>query len=182
MTFSNQMRTPIERDSEGYARVLDETANGSKAVPVVFVVKDSDTFGYGSEGDPDATISNGIKKPVETDAHGARNVVDEDIDGVKAIPLVQVTKNAEGKFEYKPLEQGGDVTWEDVQDKPSTFAPSDHAHEVGDITGLQTTLNEKLTANKAAAQSDSNAEDIETLVSDYNELLGKLRAAGILAE
>lgn len=34
--------------------------------------------------------------------------------------------------------------------------------------------------NKAAAQADSTAEDVEGLVADFNSLLAKLRTAGIL--
>lgn len=34
---------------------------------------------------------------------------------------------------------------------------------------------------QAPAQSSSTATDVEDLVSDFNELLGRLRASGILA-
>ncbi|MFB0847337.1 head fiber protein [Paenibacillus oleatilyticus] len=39
----------------------------------------------------------------------------------------------------------------------------------------------KLTATKAAAQANSTATDVAGLVSDFNALLAKLRAAGIMA-
>ncbi|WP_260506942.1 head fiber protein [Brevibacillus brevis] len=41
-------------------------------------------------------------------------------------------------------------------------------------------LNKKLTATKAAAQADSIATDVAGLVADFNALLAKLRAAGIM--
>ena len=31
-------------------------------------------------------------------------------------------------------------TWGDVSGKPSTFAPADHEHEIADVTGLQSAL------------------------------------------
>ena len=45
---------------------------------------------------------------------------------------------------------------------------------------VQTALNAKLTANKAATQANSVAADTATLVTDFNALLNKLKAAGIM--
>lgn len=39
----------------------------------------------------------------------------------------------------------------------------------------------KVIANKAAAQVNSVAVDVPTLVADFNALLTKLRAAGVMA-
>lgn len=50
------------------------------------------------------------------------------------------------------------------------------------ISNLTADLAAKLTATQAAAQADSVAEDITTLVADFNALLAKLRAAGIMGE
>lgn len=49
--------------------------------------------------------------------------------------------------------------------------------------GTDTTksLHGKLTAKKAAAQADSTATDVAGIVTDFNELLAKLRAAGIMS-
>jgi len=68
--------------------------------------------------------------------------------------------------------------WAGITDKPTTFPPSAHTHAIADVTNLQTTLNSKLTATQAAAQADSDGTDLTT---DFNALLAKLRAAGILA-
>jgi len=91
------------------------------------------------------------------------------------------------------------VAWADVSDKPTTFTPASHQHNASDInagtlsadrvptlaqskiTNLTTDLASKLTATQAVAQSDSTAEDIETLVEDFNTLLQNLRDAGIIA-
>lgn len=47
----------------------------------------------------------------------------------------------------------------------------------GDIS---TQLSAKLTATKAATQADSVAATLPALVTDFNALLAKLKAAGIM--
>ncbi|WP_413091831.1 head fiber protein [Terribacillus sp. 179-K 1B1 HS] len=85
----------------------------------------------------------------------------------------------------KSLESAGgaevSVAWADVKNKPSTFPPATHTHAIADITNLQTTLNDKLTASKAATQADSTAADVAGLVADFNALLAKLKDAGIMS-
>ncbi|MDI6617881.1 MAG: hypothetical protein QME45_04275 [Clostridiales bacterium] len=73
------------------------------------------------------------------------------------------------------------VAWANVSGKPSTFAPSAHTHVMANITDLAAVLNAKLTATKAATQADSTATDIAGLVADFNALLAKLKAAGLMA-
>lgn len=48
-------------------------------------------------------------------------------------------------------------------------------------SGLAVTAAGEISTTPAAAQSDSEAEALETLVSDFNSLLSKLRNAGIIA-
>lgn len=43
-------------------------------------------------------------------------------------------------------DSGGDVAWSDVTGKPATFPPSQHTHEIADVTGLQEALDEPITA------------------------------------
>lgn len=74
-----------------------------------------------------------------------------------------------------------EVAWADVENKPSTFPPSAHTHAIADVTNLQTTLNGKLTASKAATQANSTATDVAGLVTDFNALLAKLKAAGLMS-
>ena len=38
------------------------------------------------------------------------------------------------------------LSWDDITNKPSTFTPSAHTHEISDVTNLQTTLNGKAPA------------------------------------
>lgn len=89
-------------------------------------------------------------------------------------------------------------TWAQVTDKPSTFAPAAHEHPFTEITGtatagqiptlaiskisgLQDELDAKLEASQGAAVADSVAEDVATLVADFNALLANLRTAGVIA-
>lgn len=45
------------------------------------------------------------------------------------------------------------------------------------VTGLPSTSNEKM-----ANQSDSTAETVEDLVTDFNDLLSKLKASGYMSD
>lgn len=64
----------------------------------------------------------------------------------------------------------------------TAYAPVSHTHAVGDVSGLQTALDAKLTASQATAVADSAAApDVGTLEAKVNELLAALRAAGIMA-
>jgi len=54
--------------------------------------------------------------------------------------------------------------------------------EIGtNIQSLQTDV-ENLQNRVAAYQADSTAADVATIVADFNALLAKLRAAGLMAE
>lgn len=92
---------------------------------------------------------------------------------IKLGDIVQDLQSASGA----PTE----VDWADVENKPSTFPPSAHTHPISDVTNLQTTLNGKLTASKAATQANSTATDVAGLVADFNALLAKLKAAGLMS-
>ena len=47
-------------------------------------------------------------------------------------------------------------------------------------TATQNTISGKLTATKAATQANSTATDVAGLVTDFNALLAKLKAAGLM--
>lgn len=89
-----------------------------------------------------STINNEMKSPIEHDQRGVSAVVDEAIDGSKAIPVVLVTKNEDGEFEYIGG-GGGPVDWESIENKPEEFPPEPHIHEIAQVTGLQAALDEK---------------------------------------
>lgn len=46
------------------------------------------------------SVNNRMRQHIESDSRGVPAVVDEDVVGTKAIPMVLVSKNADGKFEY----------------------------------------------------------------------------------
>lgn len=117
------MTRPIEEDLRGVYAVVDEAANGTKAIPVVFVQKTADgSFGYGSSPASGASVKNKMAQPIETDAEGNAEIIDEDIDGTKAIPLVPVTKDENGRFVYAKLNEG-DVEIPDGSVTTAKFAP-----------------------------------------------------------
>lgn len=86
-----------------------------------------------------------------------------DLDYIKVLK-----QNANNKY---LLNNGGSITvaWADITGKPTTFTPPVATEAtIGGVKMVET-------------QADSAATDIETLVSDFNSLLAKLKAAGIMA-
>jgi hypothetical protein len=61
-------------------------------------------------------IDNKISTPISVDSRGVSAVIDEDIDGVKAIPHVLVTKDESGKFVYASLGGSSSVTSDEITD------------------------------------------------------------------
>lgn len=49
---------------------------------------------------------------------------------------------------------GGPVAWDDVTSKPATFPPSPHGHVIGDVTGLQASLDGKQAAGTYVVPAD----------------------------
>lgn len=78
------------------------------------------------------------------------------------------------------IEDIPDSTWENIQNKPDTFTPSEHNHTIGDITGLQNELNSKETPSGAQAkanQAEQNAKnytDSELVAHAKNATLNQL--------
>lgn len=71
---------------------------------------------------------------------------------------------------------GGSVTsidWSNVTNKPSTFAPSAHTHNISDINNLQSTLGSLSTADSQNANnisSHANNSSVHISASDRNKL------------
>ena len=74
------------------------------------------------------------------------------------------------------LEQGGE-RWV----IGGTLEMSDGTHIILGAETLKAILDAKLTAQTAALQADSTASDVAGLVTDFNALLAKLIAAGLMA-
>ncbi len=62
-----------------------------------------------------------------------------------------------------------------------TLEMSDGTHIILGAETLNAILDDKLTAQTAALQVDSTAVDVAGLVTDFNALLAKLIAAGLMA-
>lgn len=205
--LNNKMKYPIETDSEGMAMVVDEDSAGQKAIPIVFVAKESDgKFRHSNNPDVTKPINNKMKTDIEEDTRGKKEVVDEDVNGVKAIPFTLVKKDENGKFVYTKFAESADLsnyytksqadskfidsteltnslgdyyTKTEVDSMVSSKADSENVYTKSEVDSK---LAAKLSASQAEAQADSSAEDVAGLVADFNTLLAKLRAAGIMAE
>ncbi len=187
--------------------VVDEDSAGQKAIPIVFVAKESDgKFRHSNNPDVTKPINNKMKTDIEEDTRGKKEVVDEDVNGVKAIPFTLVKKDESGKFVYTKFAESADLsnyytkseadskfidatelenslgnyyTKTEVDSKVSSKADSENVYTKSEVDSK---LAAKLSASQAEAQADSSAEDVAGLVADFNALLAKLRAAGIMAE
>ena len=62
---------------------------------------------------------------------------------------------------------GGPVTWDNIQGKPSEFTPSTHTHEIGEINGLQDRLDEVF------QQVSSGKSLLETAVTAKGSVVDK---------
>ena len=102
----NRMKKRIETDPRGYSAVVDEDSRGTKAIPAVIVTKGANGFTYG--GTPVGDVTNRMNKAIESDTAGHAQVVDEDINGIKAVPLVIVEKDENGAFVYGSISGGGE--------------------------------------------------------------------------
>ncbi len=93
-----------------------------------YYVTDEERFAVG-------TGSSGFVEPVMPgDLAGvATSGSYDDLDDKPTIPATA------GDVGARPA---GDVPWGEVSGKPSTFPPSTHAHTIGDVTGLQTALDD----------------------------------------
>jgi hypothetical protein len=85
---------------------------------------------------------------------------------------------------------GGDagpatVAWVDVTDKPATYPPTigttATTAKAGNYTPPNASTGVRGLVLQAATQAASTATDVPGLVADFNTLLAKLKAAGIVA-
>lgn len=124
-----------------------------------------------------STINNEMKSPIEHDQRGVSAVVDEAIDGSKAIPVVLVTKNEDGEFEYIGGGGGGPVDWGSIENKPEEFPPEPHIHEIEQVTGLQEELD-----GKAPTSHTHTIEQVTGLQAELDEKTAKPTAIEPIAD
>lgn len=117
-----------------------------------------------------------IIEVVEADAIARNEVFSKDIlitfyNDTSKIKLAD-GKTAFNSLSYIKGNAKGDVGLGNVDNTSDVNKP---------VSTAQTTaLNTKLTASKAATQADSVAVTLPAMVTDFNALLAKLKAAGIM--
>lgn len=126
-----------------------------------------------------AEVTNKLKSNLEKTPNGNELLAVEDINGVKAVPMVLVTVDDNGKYAYAgSLGGGGGLTAEQVNQMLAGYSKTDHTHS-GYATTTQ--LNTKLTANKMTNIPNSAATDVAGAVADINKILAGLKTAGIMS-
>lgn len=135
-----------------------------------------------------AEVTNKLKANLEKTPNGQELLAVEDVDGVKAVPMVLVTIDVNGKYTYAgSLGGGGGLTAEEVNTMLAGYSKTDHNHDsvyakTSALSGYATTanLNAKLTANKMTNIPNSAATDVTGAVADINKILAGLKTAGIM--
>jgi len=142
-TFPPANHSHIIADITGLQSELDSKSNTSHTHA------DATTSASGFMSASDKTKLNGV-------AANANNYTHPTSDGSLHVPATGTTNN--GKVLKAGATAGsaawGTVSYTELTNVPSTFAPSAHSHAIADVTGLQTALNGKLATTGKAADSD----------------------------
>lgn len=168
----------------------------AEVIPVVFVEKKADgTYEYVEASDVEVSWGDITGKP-STFPPASHTHEIEDVNGLQSAldgkaaashthddryyTESEVDAALAGKADATHTHEISDVNG--LQSALDGKAAASHTHSISQVSNLQSALDAKLTAAQAEAQADSEAADLETLVADFNALLAKLRAAGIMAE
>ena len=93
------------------------------------------------------------------------------ITGLSANPLLVATEETLGGVKAAAADEGDTVEIK-IGEDGKLYAPTYPTDATESVSGL---------VKMAANQADSIAEDTATLVTDFNALLAKLKAAGLMA-
>lgn len=93
------------------------------------------------------------------------------VTGLSADPLLVATEEALGGVMAAAADEGDTVEIK-IGEDGKLYAPTYPTDATESVSGL---------VKMAANQADSIAEDTATLVTDFNALLAKLKAAGLMA-
>ena len=93
------------------------------------------------------------------------------VTGLSADPLLVATEETLGGVKAAAADEGDTVEIK-ISEDGKLYAPTYPTDATESVSGL---------VKKAANQADSIAEDTATLVTDFNALLAKLKAAGLMA-
>ena len=94
------------------------------------------------------------------------------VTGLSADPLLVATEETLGGVKAAAADEGDTVEIK-IGEDGKLYAPTYPTDATESISGL---------VKAAANQADSIAEDTATLVTDFNALLAKLKAAGLMAD
>ena len=93
------------------------------------------------------------------------------VTGLSANPLLVATEETLGGVKAAAADEGDTVEIK-ISEDGKLYAPTYPTDATESVSGL---------IKMAANQADSIAEDTATLVTDFNALLAKLKAAGLMA-
>jgi hypothetical protein len=93
------------------------------------------------------------------------------VTGLSADPLLVATEETLGGVKAAAADEGDTVEIK-IGEDGKLYAPTYPTDATESVSGL---------VKRAANQADSIAEDTATLVTDFNALLAKLKAAGLMA-
>ncbi|WP_434655750.1 head fiber protein [Thermoanaerobacterium thermosaccharolyticum] len=93
------------------------------------------------------------------------------VTGLSADPLLMATEETLGGVKAAAADEGDTVEIK-IGEDGKLYAPTYPTDATESVSGL---------VKMAANQADSIAEDTATLVTDFNALLAKLKAAGLMA-
>lgn len=94
------------------------------------------------------------------------------VTGLSADPLLVATEETLGGVKAAAADEGDTVEIK-IGEDGKLYAPTYPTDATESVSGL---------VKAAANQADSIAEDTATLVTDFNALLAKLKAAGLMAD
>lgn len=107
----------------------------------------------------------------QTERYALTNEIVQNGDVVKqqdtgSLYFVKDDTHLDGASGYENFSTGtaSAVDWSGITNKPSTFTPAEHNHAISDVTGLQTALDDKATANSVSSET-SRATEVEATLS-----------------
>lgn len=116
-----------------YIKNSDSSGDWSDAIPF------QGPAGADGEPGPANTLTIGTVTTGEPGTQAAASITGESPNQVLNLTIPRGDKGETG-------EGGGTaaaVAWDDITDKPSSFTPADHTHEISDVNGLQLALDAK---------------------------------------
>lgn len=123
--------------------------------------------------DPSVIIAS--REYVDKNLEQKANQVKQEAKNYTDQQMAVAEANAKNYTDQK-IAQLPDLTWDNLQDKPSAFPPSSHTHNISEVTGLQAALQD--IENKIGDLSNLSTDQKANLVAAVNELKTRLDNMG----